>query len=166
MTLFIASQLIATGAFILDVSAFFFTGRVQTLRCLALSTFFMSAHFILLSQWSAATLMLIASCRYLTATQIRHGSVMWLFIGISIASGLFTWQRPADLLPVSGSLLHTFAAFRQHFLTLRLFTAAGSLCWFVNNLLCHSPVAAVMEASFLLSTLISCFWLKKRTQEA
>lgn len=166
MTLFAVSQLIATGAFILDITAFFFTARTNTLRWLACSTLLLSAHFILLMQWSSAILMFIAACRYLTATQTRHGSAMWFFMALSVVCSIFTWQRLMDLLPLAGSLLHTFAAFRQHFLALRLFTVAGSICWLINNLLCHSPVAVAMEASFLLSTLISCFRVQKRAQGA
>ncbi|WP_407712463.1 YgjV family protein, partial [Enterobacter cloacae] len=84
LTLFLSSQFLATCAFILDVSAFFLASRPQTLRCLALSTLLMSVHFMLLSQLSAAVLMLIASSRYLIATRIQHKSIMWIFIVLSI----------------------------------------------------------------------------------
>lgn len=157
MTAFILSQIIAGGSFICDLVAFFLPRRVAVLRLLALSTCMLSIHFALLGQNSASAMMLLASCRYLIATWTTHRNIAWLFCLVAIVCCVLTWRDAAALLPLTGSLLLTLAAFQQNEVKLRLYTVAGSLFWLTNNLVCHSPVAAMMELTFISSTLISVY---------
>lgn len=159
MTPFLLSQLIAGGSFVCDLIAFFLPRRVATLRLLALSTCLLAVHFALLDQKSASVMMLLASLRYLIATWSTNRKIVGFFCLTALFCSVLTWRNVIDLLPLAGSLLMTLAAFKQDEVKLRLYTLAGSLFWLTNNLLCHSPVAAMMEFAFISSTLVSLYRL-------
>ncbi len=163
MNLFFLSQLLACGAFMLDVLAFQFSRRAVSLMLLACSTSLLALHFWLLDANSASGMMALAAVRYLVATLSTRRALKWCFLGTSVLCSLMTWQQPADLLPLAGSLMMTFAAFQPDAGRLRILTLVGSLFWLSNNILAGSPVAVAMEATFMMSTLIS-YWRLKRVE--
>ena len=163
MNLFLLSQLLACGAFILDMLAFQFSRRVVSLTLLACSTSLLALHFWLLDETSASGMMILAACRYLVATLTTRRALKWSFLGASVVCSLMTWQHPADVLPLAGSLMMTLAAFQSDAGRLRILTLVGSLFWLSNNILAGSPVAVAMEATFMMSTLISYWrWVRKK----
>jgi len=161
MSLFFLSQLIASASFILDVLAFQFARRPLSLTILACSTSLLSLHFWLLDETGACGLMALAACRYLVAIFTTHRAIKVGFLGALAMCSLLTWRHPADVLPLTGSLMMTLAAFQPDAMRLRLITLGGSLCWLANNILAGSPVAVAMEATFMVSTWIS-YWRFKR----
>lgn len=162
MTAFIFSQGLAGLAFFLDLAAFHFTRRAVSLAVLALSTSLLAVHFWLLAQTGAAGLMALAACRYLTAILTTRPGWMWGFLIAAGLCSLLTWHSPLSTLPLAGSLLMTFAAFHRQAGSLRLITLCGSVCWLINNIVIGSPMAALMESAFMLSTLWSWRRLKRK----
>lgn len=165
MTAFMLSQIIASISFCSDLVAFYLPKRVYVLRTLAFSTFLLSLHFLLLDKYSAAAMMLLACIRFLVATRSTDRRLVYFFLIAALVSCALTWQGIADLLPLGGSLMLTFAAFQINDSRLRLFTLMGSLFWIANNIVAHSPVAILMETTFFLSTLVSLLrlrWQQKR----
>lgn len=154
MSPFLVSQLLACTSFCLDVSAFHFS-RQKTLCMLALSTSLLSVHFLLLNQTTSSCLMLLAAFRYITALFTQRRELCWLLMLAAVACAALTWNGLGDLLPLTGSLLLTYAAFQTRPTRLRRYTAIGSGFWVANNILAHSPVATLMELAFLSSTLVS-----------
>ena len=118
-------------------------------------------HFWLLGESSACGLMALAASRYLLAivTTSQRGKGGFLCASV-LCSGL-TWQHTTDIFPLAGSLFMTIAAFQPTAAGLRLITLGGSLCWLINNVLAGSPMAIAMESTFMLSTLVS-YWRLKR----
>lgn len=89
MNLFLLSQLLACGAFILDMLAFQFSRRVVSLILLACSTSLLTFHFWLLDETSASGIMTLAAfqpdagrLRILTLV----GSLFWLSSNILAGS--------------------------------------------------------------------------------
>lgn len=164
MTAFIISQGLAGLAFCLDLSAFHFSRRALSLAVLATSTSLLAVHFWLLAQPGSAGLMALAACRYLTAILTTRPGWMWGFLFAAGLCSLLTWHSALSALPLAGSLLMTFAAFRRQAGSLRLITLCGSACWLVNNIVIGSPMAALMESAFMLSTLFSWHRLKLRPE--
>lgn len=162
MTAFIFSQGLAGLAFFLDLSAFQFTRRAVSLAVLATSTSLLAVHFWLLSQPGAAGLMALAACRYLTAIVTTRPGGLWGFLGVACLCSALTWDTALSALPLAGSLLMTIAAFHRQADALRLITLCGSVCWLVNNIVMGSPMAALMESAFMLSTLCSWRRLKRK----
>ena len=157
MTAFLLSQILASVSFALDITAFHFHRRTQTLTVLACSTGLLAWHFYLLQQPVAAVLMAIAACRFAIAVVTLRLWVMWGFMVVSIACSAYFWQGIASLLPLMGSLLMTFAAFQGQSTRLRGYTLCGSVCWLLNNIMAGSPVAAVMELAFSGSILLAAW---------
>lgn len=166
MTAFALSQLLAGVAFGLDLAAFQFTRRSVSLTVLAASTSLLALHFWLLAEPGAAGLMVLAAGRYLTAIFTTRRRWMWGFIAMTGLCGWLSWQSPLSALPLAGSLLMTFAAFHHRAGALRLITLSGSVCWLANDILVGSPMAALMESAFMLSTLHSWWRLNRQALTA
>ncbi|UCM46068.1 YgjV family protein [Aeromonas dhakensis] len=157
MSLFLWSQLVVSLALLLDLLSFQLRARRAILACLALSCALNGAHFALLGQWSAATLLLLACVRFLVGIWWGRSELMWLFMGLSCLAVLATYQGPLALLGLLASLLQTRAAFCPDDRLLRRWMLLGTLCWLANNLLVGSPVAALMEGLFLVSNLVGYY---------
>lgn len=162
MTMFIFSQGLAGLAFFLDLAAFHFTRRAVSLAVLATSTTLLAVHFWLLAQPGAAGLMALAACRYMTAIVTTRPGWLWGFLAAASLCSAVTWDSALSALPLAGSLLMTYAAFHRQADALRLITLCGSTCWLVNNIVMGSPMAAMMESAFMLSTL--CSWQRLKRQ--
>lgn len=164
MSLFMWSQLVVSLALLLDLLSFQLKRRKGILACLAASCAFNAGHFALLGQWSAASLLGLASLRFLASMYVTHRDMMWSFMGLSCAVVMNTYRGPLDLLGLLASLLQTRAAFCPSDRQLRHWMLLGTLCWLVNNFLIGSPVAALMEGLFLVSNLIGYYrhyWSKE-----
>jgi hypothetical protein len=110
-----------------------------------------------LLQGAAASLLLLASVRFLVSILATRRALMWLFMGLACAAVLATYQGPLALLGLLGSLLQTRAAFCLDDRLLRRWMLLGTLCWLANNLLVGSPVAALMEGLFMVSNLVGYY---------
>jgi len=86
MTFFMLSQLIAAISFCSDLIAFYLPKRVYVLRTLALSTFLLSVHFLLLGQHSSAAMMFLACIRFLVATRSTDKRLVYFFLLAALAS--------------------------------------------------------------------------------
>lgn len=157
MSTFLVSQILAGISFMLDISAFHFRRRTITLSVLACSTSLLALHFYLLGQPVASGLMAIAACRFAVAILTLRLWVMWLFMTVSVICSVYFWQGLANLLPLAGSLLMTFASFQGKSDKLRGYTLCGSLCWVMNNVMVGSPVAILMEMAFSGSILLAAW---------
>lgn len=157
MSLFVWSQLVVSLALLLDLLSFQLRRREGLLACLALSCALNGGHFALLGQWSAASLLGLASLRFLISMLVVHRGLMRGFMGLACAVVLLTYRGPLDLLGLLASLLQTRAAFCQDDRLLRRWMLLGTLCWLLNNLLIGSPVATLMEGLFLISNLVGYY---------
>ena len=83
MSLFLWSQLVVSLALLLDLLSFQLRDRRRILACLALSCALNAGHFALLGQWSAASLLLLASVRFLVSIWLVHRILMWFFMAMS-----------------------------------------------------------------------------------
>ena len=111
----------------------------------------------LLGQWSAASLLLLASMRFVVSIWLVRRILMWFFMGLACAAALATYQGALSLIGLLASLLQTRAAFCPDDRQLRRWMLLGTLCWLGNNLLVGSPVAALMEGLFLVSNLVGYY---------
>lgn len=94
MSLFLWSQLVVSLALLLDLLSFQLRDRRRILACLALSCALNAAHFALLGQRSAASLLLLASVRFLVSIWLVHRILMWFFMGLACAAALDAARHP------------------------------------------------------------------------
>lgn len=161
--MFILSQCLVAVATLLDLASFQFKSRHAILICLFSSVLLTSAHFILLDNLSAASLMFIAALRYGYCIFARQKSVMIIFMLLSILAVLATWQNWFSFIALLATLIQTYASFQGKDFTLRCLMVFGTVCWVLHNILVFSPMAVLMELVFLSSNLIG-LWRFYRTK--
>ena len=152
--MFILSQCLVAIATLLDLASFQFKQRQAILACLFSSVLLTSVHFMLLENYSAASLMLIAALRYGYCIFARKSWVMIAFMLLSISAVLFTWHSWVSFIALSATLLQTYASFQGKDFTLRILMIVGTIGWIAHNALVFSPLAVLMETVFLVSNLV------------
>ena len=152
--MFILSQCLVAIATLLDLASFQFKQRQAILACLFSSVLLTSVHFMLLDNFSAACLMLIAALRYGYCIFARKTWVMIAFMLLSISAVLLTWQSWVSFIALSATLLQTYASFQGKDFTLRILMIVGTIGWIAHNTLVFSPLAVFMETVFLISNLV------------
>jgi hypothetical protein len=158
---FLASQILVGLAFGCGVISLQCRHRRTILLWMAVATVLNASHFFLLDRDSAGTLYLIMCARLLTASVSTDRRWMIVFGIAVLAAAAATYERPLDALALAAALVATYAAFQVTARRLRLAYLACAATWIVHNILAGSPVAVVMEATFLVSNAVG-FWRHHR----
>lgn len=154
---FVLSQVLVSVAILFDLLSFQCKLRKHILGCLVIAGLFISAHFFLLKQWTAACLMLLAVSRYLTSIICQNKRLQYGFMGAAVIVSVITFTGALSLLSVIASCLQTKAAFCQQDKKLRLWMMLGTSVWLLHNVLAHSPTAVLMEALFIGSNIMGYY---------
>ncbi len=157
MSAFVLSQILAGMAFALGLASFQFKPRRSVLLCLSLLTVFNASHFFLLGRPGPAILQILTGVRYLTATVTMNRKLMYLFLLVSVGAFLATFRSPLSFLALIAVLLGTYGSFQPADRTMRIFLMLGNSLWLIHNIFSSTPVAVVMEASFLTSNALG-YW--------
>jgi len=152
---FLLSQILAAIAFALGLAAYHFKPRHQVLKCLFASTVFNAVHFLALGRPGPAVLVILTGIRYVTATFTTSSRWMYFFFCASTASFFLVYKSPLSLLGLGATLIGTYGSFRPSDRALRIYLMVGTSMWLIHNILASTPVAAMMEASFLASNVLS-----------
>ena len=157
MSLFIISQILVGIAILFDITSFQFKDRRKIVFCLSIAGMLISSHFLLLNQWTAATLMIIATIRYITSIFTTSKKIMYFFIASTFLSTIFTYSGIVSIISCLGSTFQTSAAFCKEDKNLRILMIIGTSFWLIHNYLIGSPTAVLMETIFILSNLIGFY---------
>ena len=162
MSAFLLSQLLIAIAIFFDLASFQFKSRRKIVGCLCIAGVLISSHFILLQQYTAAGLMVVAVARYFSSIFTTSKLVMLIFIVCSLIVTIFTYSGIISLGRCVGALMQTIAAFCQNDKDLRRLMIVGTSFWLLHNYLVNSPTAVIMEALFISSNLVGYyrFYLK------
>lgn len=157
MTPFILSQVLVAIAIGFDLMSFQFKERQKIVTCLFFAGTLISSHFILLEQWTAASLMVIATIRYLVSVFSTSPKLKYFFCGASMVATAVTFSGVVSLVSGLASVIQTAAAFNQDDRRLRELMIVGTALWLIHNYLVGSPTAVLMEALFISSNLIGYY---------
>ena len=157
MSYFLLSQVIATIAFVLGVVSFQSRSRRSILFWLSSSAFVNAGHFFVLSRTTPGVLYLITGSRSLVAAFTANRKVLYLLLGTILVGFYFSYEGPLGFVGLFATLLATYGSFQQAHQTVRVFFMLSATSWMVHNILAGTPVAALMEATFLTSNLIG-YW--------
>ena len=155
MSAFLISQILAALAFVFGVVSFQFKTRQAVLRCIFFCAVFNACHFLVLERHGVATLIFITSLRVLVAAFWPSRRWMLVFIVLAFVSFAFTYEDAVSLLGLAATLLGTVGIFKENDREIRLYMMSVSAFWIIHNFLVGSPVAVLMEASFLLSNFLA-----------
>ena len=154
MTAFALSQILVGIGFVFGASSYQFKSRRAMLLLMACSASFSATHFFLLERPGPACMMLIVSARYVTAIFIQNRKCMYLFLLVSTVVFLITFTNTISLLSLLAAVLGTIGSFQSKNRLVRLWLIACTSTWLTHNILAGSPVAVIMEATFLVSGII------------
>jgi len=161
---FILSQILIAIAFVFDLSSFQFRNRKRILICFAIAASLISAHFFLLGENTAGSVVALSAVRFIVSIFTTDKRVLWLFIILILAAGLFTFDGIEDVLSVSAMLLSTFSAFSVDDKKLRLFMMCGTILMITHNILIFTPAAIILEVFFLGSNLVAFYRFYSKEQ--
>jgi hypothetical protein len=154
MSRFALSQVLAALAFGAGLAAFQFRTRPAILRSWGVSAGLSGTHFLLLGVPVAATLGFITAVRYFTASLTGDRRIMAFFMAMTLVGFAATYSRPVGVLALTATLFGTWAAFQPGDRTVRLVLAVCATLWVVHDVIVGSPVATLMELSFLVSNAV------------
>ena len=157
MSIFLISQILVGIAIIFDLLSFQFKERKHIVTCLFFAGILISTHFALLEQWTAASLMGIATTRYLTSIFSTSKKLAWFFSLSSIFAATVTYAGVTSVLSCFGSVFQTIAAFNKDDKRLRELMIIGTSFWLIHNYIVGSPAAVIMEILFISSNLIGYY---------
>ncbi|USD59432.1 YgjV family protein [Vibrio sp. SCSIO 43140] len=157
MTPFVLSQVLVAIAIGFDLMSFQFKDRQKIVACLFCAGILISSHFILLEQWTAASLMIIATIRYLVSIFSTSNKLKYVFCTVAIISALVTYSGLVSIISCSASIFQTVAAFNRDDRRLRELMIIGTALWLVHNYIVGSPTAVIMEVLFISSNLVGYY---------
>lgn len=166
MSRFLLSQVIAAIAFGCGAVSFQSRSRRSILLWLAGSSLANSCHFFILGRATPGTLFLIMSTRSLAAAFTVNRKVMYLFFGLILVGFSFSYTDPLGFLGLFGTLSGTYASFQSTDRRVRVIMMVSNASWMVHNILVRTPVAAVMEATFLTSNVLGYWRFHRRNKPA
>ncbi|GLO60746.1 membrane protein [Vibrio sp. MACH09] len=157
MTPFFLSQILVAVAIGFDLMSFQFKDRKKIVTCLFFAGSLISSHFILLEQWTAASLMIIATVRYLVSIFSTSQKLKYAFCTASVISAVVTYSGLVSVISCFASVFQTVAAFNKDDRRLRELMIIGTALWLIHNYMVGSPTAVVMEVLFITSNLVGYY---------
>ena len=144
-------------AFIFDLSSFQFKNRKHILICFTIAASLISAHFFLLGEYTAGSVVALSAIRFIVSIFTTDKRMLWLFLVLILIAGVVTFDGFEDVLSISAMLLSTFSAFSLADKKLRLFMMCGTVLMITHNILIFTPAAILLESFFLASNLFAYY---------
>jgi hypothetical protein len=157
MSLFVVSQILIGFAICSDIVSFQFKEKSHILSCLLVSCTLISIHFFCLGYTTAGFLGIIVALRFITSIFSTSKILMFLFIGATLLTTIFTYQGALSILSCLGASFGTIASFSDSDKRLRQLMLIGTSFWIAHNYLAGSPAAVIMEVIFIGSNLVGYF---------
>jgi hypothetical protein len=157
MSVFLVSQILVGIAIIFDLLSFQFKERKHIVACLFFAGILISTHFALLEQWTATSLMGIATIRYLTSIFSTSSKLAFFFSASSVFATIITYSGITSIISCLGSVFQTIGAFNKDDKRLRELMIIGTSFWLIHNYLVGSPTAVIMEILFICSNLLGYY---------
>ena len=82
---------------------------------------------------------------------------MYVFFGLILVGFSCSYESPLGFLGLFATLPATYGSFQKTEQRVRVFHMLSNASWMVHNILVMTPVAAVMEATFLTSNVLG-YW--------
>jgi len=125
-----------------------------------------ACHFFILGRPGPGTLYVTMGARSLTAAFSVNRKMMVLFLGLALVGFVLSYKSPLGFLGLSGTLLATYGSFQKTDRRVRVFFMLSATIWMIHNILARTPVAVLMEATFLTSNVLGYRRLHRRAKAA
>jgi len=164
-------QMIGFVALAISIIAFQFKKHGQIVFCKMASEFIFSIQYVLLGAWTAAVLDFISVIRNLLFCKLVKKNISTLpvilvFGCFVIATGVFTYDGLASLLPIASKLLTTVSYGMKNEKWLRIITLPSCVFWIIYNVTVGSIAGVLTDSLALVSLLIAMYKFDIRKQDA
>ena len=156
-------QLLGWAAFVFGVASFAQTSDSRFKKLMALECLAYVLHFALLGQWTASASATVSLGRSLAAVRYPSKAVGLFFMTLSVASGLWLYTSWVSWLPITASVLGTFALFFLRHVRMRLVMLSGTVLWLIHNYWVGSLGGTLLEGVLCI---VNIFTLVRMVQMA
>jgi len=165
-TAFLLSQFFAAIALMANFISLHFEDRKVSLSLLSVAVASVAIHLLLLEQITAASLVGFSLLYFIASIFTTNKYAKWGFVIITVVIFFATYEKPLDLLILSGSFLTLFAIFNtdKKLMRILLFFSAAFRIAFYSVI--FSPVAILLESSLAVSAVSGYyrFYVKKQAK--
>lgn len=155
MSIYFIAQTIGVVAFFIGITTFFHRSERKFKGQLAVYSTMIGVHFFLMGANAAGFSALLNTSRTVISMYTRNAILMWIFIALTLAFGLYNLKHPMELFPIVGTIISTWAFFRTQGLKTRYVVWTASACWAIHNIWLGSIGGSLIEVSFVLMNLIT-----------
>lgn len=156
---YIVAQVIGVIALTMAIISFQQNSRKRILIFQLLSGTIFAAHFLLLGAYTGSALNALSVVRNLIFFQksnkkwAAHNGWLILFILLSVAVGIFTWESIFSLFPILGMVLGSVSFWVDNPKYVRALSFPVSPLWITYNIATHSYAGIITEI-FVMSSII------------
>ena len=159
MSLFLWSQIVVACAFAVGIISFQFKNKNHVLLAWFITMLLIGFHFLLLGSYEAGALTLLNSFRFLTSIFTNKISIMLLFMLLSFIGFFWTYESALSFLVLIAIQLGTYTSFRSPDQEFRILMMVIGAIWIIYDIIIGSPVAVLMETSFIISNAVAYYRL-------
>jgi len=154
-------------ALFFGVSAFLFKDEYKLKTFMSIASLLFSIQFFLLDSLSASLLKLISFIRnYLSIKQVKNNkNTAYIFILFYIASGLFFYKAPVDIITIIGVSCSTYGIFNLKGIPMRLMFIPATISWLLTAIYYQSVGAIILESIILFVNLLTITRVYKDTKK-
>jgi Bacterial inner membrane protein len=156
-------QLVGWGAFLFGMASFLQTSDRRFKQWMALECAAYVVHFVLLAQWTASASAAVSLGRSLAAVHYPFKAVGVMFMVLSLLCGAWLYTSWISWLPITASVLGTFALYFLSGIAMRLVMLCGTVFWLLHNYLVGSAGGTVLEGILCLVNVLTIWRLWYQT---
>ncbi|MGF1688678.1 YgjV family protein [Photobacterium japonica] len=162
---FSGAQLFGYLSFVLGVLTFYQKNDRRLKMLMLLLTLNHAVHFALLGAVAACASALLSLLRTSVSLYTRSHRVAYGFMLAGALMGYWVADTPADMLPIFGTTIGTYALFCLQGIVMRFAFLVGGACWLANNFIIGSIGGTALEA-LLMSVNVLTIWRLWRDRAA
>jgi len=152
----VVSQIFGLFGILISLFIYVFRSRRSILLCKFGSDVCWGMHYFLIGAYSGAALNVIAMLReavFYNKEKKWAASKIWLyiFLALTILSGIISWESYVSLIPVIGSSLIVISFWCTNPFHIRIIAIPAQLLWTVYNIIHCSPLGTISSVISLVS---------------
>lgn len=153
-------QLLGWGAFLFGMAGFLQTSDLRFKQFMALECAAYVAHFLLLGQWTASASATVSLGRSLAAVRYPFKPVGLFFMVLSLVCGALLYTSWVSWLPITASVLGTFALFFLKGVPMRFVMLWGTALWLFHNYWVGSVGGTFLEGVLLVTNAVTLYRMR------
>lgn len=153
-------QLFGWGAFLFGMAGFLQKSDLRFKQLMALECAAYVVHFLWLGQWTASASATVSLGRSVAAVRYPFKAVGIFFMCLSVVCGALLYTSWVSWLPITASVLGTYALFFLKGIPMRFVMLWGTALWLVHNYLVGSVGGTVLEAVLCITNCVTLYRMR------